>query len=290
MGVRWFKQLRTNSCARMLVMAMTFASLPGLTHSVELKPFPTLTLDELTDLAHKIRFNETANRDEWLLFWSQHEAFPSLGIGHFIWLPANVDAPFEPAFPAMARFVAKFYATPEWILAEHAPWANRDAFYHDQQRGAEDIAELQAWLLNTQPWQMAFILSRFESRAKEAYARLNMRFDDPRWQIFEQLLSTSAGRYALIDYSNFKGWGDLASERYQEQGWGVFDAITLILSAEQPIDILDESALLDAFSSATYHLLTRRVNLAPRSETHWLAGWKKRTEGYRLEGHNESRD
>jgi hypothetical protein len=244
---------------------------------------PALSTQELNDLANRIRFNETANRAEWQVFWSSREAFPSLGLGHFIWLPADVEVPFEAAFPAMAAFVAEQIATPEWLLAEHAPWPNRSAFIAAQQAHDDKIQTLQAWLLASQPLQMAFILQRFEQRADLAKTRLGLSDQEPRWQLFIDLMATTAGRYALVDYTNFKGWGDLTQERYQGQGWGLFDVLEQMLSAHENLANMNETNKLALFAEASYHVLERRVTLAPNEEMPWLPGWKVRTESYRLE-------
>ncbi|SFR50219.1 hypothetical protein [Thiomicrospira sp. ALE5] len=243
----------------------------------------TITESELTELANRIRFNETANRAEWQVFWSPHEAFPSLGLGHFIWLPADVAVEFEPAFPAMAQFVAQHYPTAAWLLAEHAPWATRAEFVAAQQAGHEDIQELQAWLLATQTWQMVFILERFAERAELAKARLALTDPDPRWQLFMHLMTSTAGRYALIDYSNFKGWGDLEQERYQGQGWGLFNVLNQMLVTNENIMKTNKNNLLKSFADAAYQVLEQRVSLAPNPEERWLPGWKVRTQTYRKE-------
>ncbi|AHF01276.1 hypothetical protein THIAE_05255 [Thiomicrospira aerophila AL3] len=241
----------------------------------------TITESELTELANRIRFNETANRAEWQVFWSPREAFPSLGLGHFIWLPAEVAVPFEAGFPAMAHFVAQHYPTPQWLLAEHAPWTTRAEFLAAQQTGHDDIQELQAWLLATQTWQMAFILERFAVRAELAKARLALTDQDPRWQLFMHLMTSTAGRYALIDYSNFKGWGDLEQERYQGQGWGLFNVLEQMLATNENIMSANKNNILENFSDTSYQVLEQRVSLAPNPEERWLPGWKVRTQTYR---------
>ncbi len=240
----------------------------------------SMTDAELVELADRIRFNETANIRQWQVFWSPREAFPSLGLGHFIWLPAGAEVPFEATFPSMAKYVARHYPTPQWLLAEQAPWTTRAEFVAAQQAESDDIKALQAWLLATQTWQMAFILERFEARADLAKTRLAITDNDPRWQLFLHLMTSTAGRYALIDYSNFKGWGDLEQERYQGQGWGLFTVLEQMLATNQHIIKLNENNLLAIFADTAYQVLEQRVSLAPNSEERWLPGWKVRTQSY----------
>ena len=55
-------------------------------------------------IAWKIWQNECAGTIRGLVSWNRGEAFPSLGIGHFIWFPAGVTERFEESFPAFIQF------------------------------------------------------------------------------------------------------------------------------------------------------------------------------------------
>ena len=56
-------------------------------------------------IAGRIFANETGGKLRYLVHWNEGEDFPSMGIGHFIWFPEGVDAPFDESFPTMLEYV-----------------------------------------------------------------------------------------------------------------------------------------------------------------------------------------
>ena len=66
--------------------------------------FPRIDRAEARAIAERVFRNETGGNVERLLWWNAGEAFPSLGIGHFIWYPDGVDGRFQQSFPALVRF------------------------------------------------------------------------------------------------------------------------------------------------------------------------------------------
>ena len=60
-----------------------------------------LTDAQASKIGEQIWQNEGLGRVDYLAVWNQGEAFPSFGIGHFIWYPAGVDGPFLESFPAL---------------------------------------------------------------------------------------------------------------------------------------------------------------------------------------------
>src|SRR5690606_20084795 len=66
---------------------------------------PALDAADYRWIASRIAWNETGGLDRHLTHWGEGEEFPSLGIGHFIWFPAGVDAPFDESFPALVAYV-----------------------------------------------------------------------------------------------------------------------------------------------------------------------------------------
>ena len=78
--------------------------------------------------------------------------------------------------------------------------------------------------------------------------------------------------YALIDYVNFKGEGISEKERYKNQGWGLLQVLEHMNPENQNI--------MQEFARSADYVLTRRVENAPRDETHWLTGWRKRINTY----------
>ncbi len=220
---------------------------------------------DLDRLARQLALHETGGRLENLAWWSPAEPFPSLGIGHFIWLPTGVKVPFEAQFPQWVHFAVEHgERVPQWLRAERAPWASQEAFYADPRR-----TQLLRWLAKTQRLQARFVVERFRERwdraceAQPDCARLDQRL--------ARLWRVPGGRYAVLDYVNFKGLGDNVKARYAGQGWGLIQVLRAMDDRAQPVP---------AFVAAAKHVLRRRVENAPRDETRWLPGWEKRLDHY----------
>ena len=58
----------------------------------------------IQELGNRIWKNECAGSTRGLVSWNAGEAFPSLGIGHFIWYPAGVQEAFDESFPTFVRY------------------------------------------------------------------------------------------------------------------------------------------------------------------------------------------
>ena len=240
---------------------------------------------ELTWIGEQIFRNECAGRKTCLVHWNEGEAFPSLGIGHFIWYPAGVEGQFVESFPALVRFMRDQSATlPPWLNALEpfdAPWPDRNAFMQADSDGggnreeSERIAALREFLWTTRGIQAEFIVIR----ARRALERVVMAAPEPRQEVLREhlqdLLATPGGAYAVIDYVNFKGEGLSAKETYQGEGWGLLQV--LLAMSEQ------EGAILPRFRKAAKNTLTRRAELAPRAieRERWLPGWLARIDTYR---------
>lgn len=236
-----------------------------------------LSASDMAWIGEKIFQNETAGKVENLTFWSPNEEFPSFGIGHFIWIPKNIEVPFEPTFVEMVAFVSQTKPAPKWVRQLHAPWANKAQF--DQAWWSEDMQTLRNWLANTKPQQTAFIIQRFESRIETLLNDLPEQQSAKIRAKIQILNQTRAGYFALIDYANFKGFGDQPSERYQNQGWGLLQVLQTMPVSSNP------RAALQAFAQAAETVLAQRVKNAPaeRNEQRWMQGWAKRVEKYALE-------
>ena len=109
---------------------------------------PELSEEDYAWIASRIFQNETGGETRFLTYWGAGEDFPSFGIGHFIWFPTGVDAPFDETFPAMAAYVAEQGEPfPLWMqgLQEFdSPWISKADF--DQSWSSSEMAELRAWL------------------------------------------------------------------------------------------------------------------------------------------------
>jgi len=232
-----------------------------------------LTTQQTESIGKKIWLNEGAGKPENLIIWNKNEAFPSLGIGHFIWFPKNTQLPFEESFPALLRHIQKKHALPAWLTPlSHAPWNNRNEFIDNIH--SPKMQELRNLLENTIPLQVEFIIQRLE---KALPKMLNSVSDESsKTHIKEQfyrVANHTNGPYALIDYVNFKGEGTSHKERYKNQGWGLLQVL-------HNMDKNNEEVMQEFVRSADF-VLTRRVENADRDESHWLPGWRKRLETYK---------
>ncbi|MDX8396091.1 MAG: hypothetical protein R8K22_06730 [Mariprofundaceae bacterium] len=243
-------------------------------------PTHTLSLSdqEITQIGEKIFHNECASKKDCLVAWNDGEYFASLGIGHFIWYPKNVQGPFEESFPALLKFMKTQHITlPDWLNGNSpdAPWHDKKQFLAEFQN--HQTQQLIQFLHETKKVQIAFIVQRLEQALPKLLKVIEPTQQDTIRNRFEQLTNSAQGLYALIDYVNFKGEGTNPNERYQGQGWGLLQVLQTMdaKQTELPINIV--------FSNAAEKVLRQRVALAPieRNEQRWLAGWLKRIQTYR---------
>jgi hypothetical protein len=236
-----------------------------------------LTSAQLDWVGQQIFRNECAGRFQCLVHWNDGEAFPSLGIGHFIWYPEGVEGRFVESFPALMEYMEQRQVNiPEWLRALEpfdAPWREKADFLavDDSPR----VAELREFLAGTQGIQAEFIFRRArQSLAKVIEAAPDNQKPEMAARL-ESLSQTPGGVYAIIDYVNFKGEGLSPTERYEGQGWGLLQV--LLEMSDSP----DQSALVK-FREAADTVLTRRAANAenPIERERWLPGWRKRLETY----------
>lgn len=219
-----------------------------------------VTIISFSQIGDQIWKNESGGSIEKLVFWNPHEPFPSLGLGHFIWLPKDTTAPFEESFPKLATFLkSEKIAIPTWMEGS-CPWETREEFLKPQ--NAPQIQELRTILEKTIPLQVRFLKLRLEETEKKLTTQ--------RAKI-ERLKATNQGLYALLDYLNFKGSGLSEKERYNGKGWGLL----------QVLEEMPENGCVQEFADAAKIVLKRRVENAPsQNEGRWLKGWLSRVESY----------
>lgn len=231
-----------------------------------------LTTQHAHTIGQKIWQNEGAGKTSNLTVWNKGEDFPSFGIGHFIWYPAGVEETFTESFPALIKHLEKSTTIPPWLKQENAPWKSRDLFY--QQIDSPNMKALRSLLKNTFPQQVELITHRMEAALPKILAQIQSKKQKEKiTKLFYRVAQHPNGVYALIDYVNFKGEGISPKERYKGQGWGLLQVLENMNGYSDNV--------MEEFAKAADFVLTRRVNNAPRDESRWLPGWRKRIATYK---------
>ncbi len=260
-------------------MALAFCGLGCMPGKVKAGgPAPQLTPDSgvKMKIARKIWQNECAGSVKGLVAWNAGEAFPSLGIGHFIWFPSRVNERFEESFPDLVAFARQRGVRMPAIFNGAAPWRTRDELLKPDVRGGLP-ERMRQWLASNAALQLQgdFIIRR----SMAAFGKMKRCTANPAalQRKYMSVASTPNGMYALIDYVNFKGEGINPNERYKGQGWGVLQAL------EEMRDVRPGQAAAVEFAEAAKRVLTRRVNNSPaaRGEKRWLKGWHNRCDSYK---------
>lgn len=202
-------------------------------------------------IARKIWQNECAGTIRGLVSWNRGEAFPSLGIGHFIWFPAGVTERFEESFPAFIQFCRrKGIRVPEWFSGV-APWRTRKEFEAADVRGGLP-ERMRRWLSSPAALQMQtdFIIAR--SVAALERIKGQSRRPEEMAARYYAVASVPNGMYALIDYVNFKGEGTNPAEQYRGIGWGLRQVLEEMrpVSPGQPAAVEFAEAAKGCFSAA----------------------------------------
>ncbi len=237
-----------------------------------------LTPDQLTWVGRQIFQNECAAKVICLVHWNQGEAFPSLGIGHFIWYPHGVDEPFVESFPTLIAFMRERSASlPDWLAALSpldAPWPDRERFL--AQQNSAQVQSLRDFLERTQGLQAEFMFNRAQASLARVLDGAESGEREAIAQRLRSLSATPGGVYALIDYVNFKGEGLSPRETYHGQGWGLLQVV-------REMGRVSASTPLQQFRMAAGVVLTRRAENAPKpiERERWLPGWLKRLQTYR---------
>lgn len=238
----------------------------------------TLSHDEALKIGKRVWQNESNGAISGLTAWNKGENFASLGIGHFIWYPKGQRGPFDESFPSVVSFISKRGAKlPTMLLGVGrlgpCPWNSRSEFLRAEH--TREMNQLRRFLADTVDLQAEFLVARLEAALPKMLTetapanRMNVQ------QQFERLMKTPQGRYALVDYVNFKGEGVLRTERYQDQGWGLLQVL-------ESMHGNSDAGAVDEFASEAKTILKRRVHNAPpaRHESQWLTGWLRRINSY----------
>lgn len=234
---------------------------------------PPLSKTDLASIGKRVWQNEAGGKVEGLTDWNQGEHFASLGIGHFIWYPTGKKGPFEESFPALIAYLrSENVVVPAWLTPDMScPWPDRTAFLADFH--GPRLTELRALLASTVAQQSQFLANRLDKALPKILAAAPTNRRAIIEKNYQALASSASGRFALIDYVNFKGEGIQPTERYHDLGWGLL----------QVLDSMPSGGNAGDFGHAAATILARRVQNAPpeRHEERWLPGWTKRVEAYR---------
>jgi hypothetical protein len=220
--------------------------------------------------------NEMNQNADLLVFWNKSEEFPSLGIGHFIWLPHGKQDTFTEGFPLLCKFFKNHTVSlPNWLekeLTRGAPWKNRAEFYQDKKR----TSELRDLLSSTIDLQIHFMIQQLENQWKLILQSATKNQPEQLTNAYNLLRSSTLGTYALVDYLNFKGCGLNKAESLNGQQWGL---LQVLLDMQK--NLTSEQAP-KAFALSAAKLLVQRIsNSGPEYKLiNFLNGWIQRISTY----------
>lgn len=239
----------------------------------------TLSADDAAWIGEKIWFNECKKSVEDLTYWKEHEAWASVGIGHWIWHPAGANSIYQETIQELFAFMAaqgkplpKEFGTK---LPVACPWRTREQFI--RALNTPKMIALRSYLHETIPLQTTFIIKRLEEALKKVTAAAqSYREKRALTQKLQRLLAQRQGIYALIDYLNFKGEG-LGSGNYSGHKWGLLQVL-------QTMRVPSKKNAVSHFVGAAKKILQARIDHCPperkKAEEGWREGWFKRLDSY----------
>lgn len=220
---------------------------------------------EAEKIGKQIWLNEGSGKVEYLTYWSLREPFPSLGIGHNLWLPEDATSPYKGEFPLLCTYLQRNgVELPAWLeaaLRDGMPWHSREEFLCDTVR----IQDLQQLLLTTIYLQTKFMIERVD---RELPALLACIEDSEKQQHVAHYIAwmrkSLAGQYALVDYWNFKGAKSILK-------------VLLTIQNERAT----EQNIVHAFTASAWHILSERTSQSKNFEdVSYLRGWTNRITTY----------
>lgn len=218
-------------------------------------------------IGEQIWLNESNKRKDLLVFWNQHEPFPSLGIGHCIWFPEGQQAVYSQQFPLLCNYLKEHgVVLPAWLEGARkvgAPWQSRQEFLQDTYK-RKDLLKL---LLSTIDLQTSFMIKRLEQEWALILQSVPKKQKKKLSSHFTLMRSSPLGTYALVDYLNFKGSG---------KEWG------LLYVMQSLPENLTQKNICKAFAASAAEALTLRIKNSGPNYDHlkFLSGWIKRVYSY----------
>ena len=190
-----------------------------------------------------------------------------MGIGHFIWYPQGKKYNYEETFPLVLSSLRKNNVKlPKWLNGL-LPWTTRSEFMANL--NSSKMTELRKILKETINLQVEFIIKRFYKETDAIFKNHKTTRLVCIRKCFNKLAKSKNGLYALIDYVNFKGFGNNKKEEYKGKGWGLIQVLE---------DMENDS--VESFVASAKNVLRQRVSNAPKNEEMFIKGWYKRLETY----------
>jgi hypothetical protein len=229
-------------------------------------------------LRERIYENEAKRNPEYLVFWSEREDFPSLGIAHWIWFPQfspNYDKSSLPtqedSFPGLLRFIASeapklgikipaFLTDQNGQIVLSNPFKNRSDFL----TRAEERNSLKKLLMDTLDLQTQYLIISISDKVERAI-KLKTSGETEYRRILLKIVSSPMGLYPIFDYVNFKGDGT-------DTTWGLLQVLDRLKGEGNPT--------VNHFAQACKETLEKRV-AERQNDKKFLNGWILRCNSYR---------
>lgn len=216
----------------------------------------------VTETAQQIFKNEAGGSKDMLAYWSDIEAFASLGMNHYLWAPnAAAAEKHGQTFPSFIRYAqSRGVNPPQWMLESiYLPWATRAEFNQAKANKDPKMTELQNFIEDTMSLQAEFSIDR----AEKAFTRLQKDYPELMPKV-EALFKTKQGVFAFIDYVNFKG-----------EGYGSGDSGYGLVQVLRGMKLSDDKTPVQSFEESAKQALRRRKDAASS-----IKGWSARIDRY----------
>ena len=235
-----------------------------------------LDQDTIQRIGKQIWHNEASCREDYLVFWSDKESFPSFGIGHSIWLPEGHEIKYTQGFHPLCQHLKESgIVLPSWIedaLKKGAPWKDRTDFYNDQAR----LQELRKLLSSTVAHQAQFMVNRLKHTLPEIIKAAPKNKRKKVKRIINLMLASGVGTYVLVDYLNFKGDGLNPLEKSNGKPWGLLSVLQ-----DMPDNLTQENVTKAFTIAATKKLLMLIEHSSPHyKRLNFFGGWITRLNTY----------
>ena len=177
-----------------------------------------LTNEEKQKLGRAIARRELGAQG--LIDWSGSEDFASLGVMHATW-GSEKTIKHQNGFIKFLKYAVSRGATlPEFLKDnQENPWQSRGSFFYAKYSRDPRMVDLQQFLEMTKPLQIDFTIDRAAEACNKILADGNYDANDAAK--LSELSKDVKGVFAIIDYVNFKGEGNIADP----SNWGLANVL-----------------------------------------------------------------